>query len=201
MNGTQYNRLPVLTDGVFALAMTLLVLDLRVPGLEAVGIEAELREALREQAPRLGVYLMSFLVLGLAWMGQQRQLEHLARTDRTLAWLHLALLFLVALLPFSSNLLAEFQGLRTALLAYWLHLLLLGLLQLTAWGYIRHAGLMMQAEAGLPRREQRRILLMQCLQALAALLCVFGTGPALAALLLVQLAGVLAPRLGSLGRL
>ncbi len=88
--GTRYNalaghsveRLAALSDGLFAVAMTLLVLDLKVPAGHAIETDQALLEALRELAPRLVVYLMSFLTLGIFWVGQQMQLSHFARSDR-----------------------------------------------------------------------------------------------------------------------
>jgi uncharacterized membrane protein len=72
--------------------------------------------ALGELAPRLMIYLMSFLTLGIFWVGQQTQLSHFARSDRHLTWIHLAFLFTISLMPFSTALMAEFITLRTALL-------------------------------------------------------------------------------------
>jgi uncharacterized membrane protein len=99
--GTRYNaiagqsveRLAALSDGLFAVAMTLLVLDLKVPASHAIETDQALLTALAELAPRLVVYLMSFLTLGIFWVGQQTQLSHFARGDRHLTWIHLIFLF------------------------------------------------------------------------------------------------------------
>src|ERR1700734_2276693 len=90
--GQSAARLAALSDGVFAVAMTLLVLDLRAPAVEAVHTEHDLWLALVALAPRLGIYMMSFLTLGIFWVGQQTQLNHLARSDRSLSWIHLVFL-------------------------------------------------------------------------------------------------------------
>ena len=66
--GQNLERLAALSDGVFAVAMTLLVLDLRAPAAEAIHSERELAEALLVIAPRLVPYLMSFLTLGIFWL-------------------------------------------------------------------------------------------------------------------------------------
>ena len=88
--GQNLERLAALSDGVFAVAMTLLVLDLRAPAAEAIHSEQDLLAALLALAPRLVTYLMSFLTLGIFWLGQQTQLDRLARSDRDLAWIHIA---------------------------------------------------------------------------------------------------------------
>jgi uncharacterized membrane protein len=80
--GTSIERLAALSDGVFAVAMTLLVLDLRVPATESVHDELGLRHALIALSPRLLMYMMSFLTLGIFWVGQQTQLNHLSRSER-----------------------------------------------------------------------------------------------------------------------
>jgi Endosomal/lysosomal potassium channel TMEM175 len=86
--GQSVERLAALSDGVFAVAMTLLVLDLRVPAMEAMHGERELWRALVALSPRLVMYMMSFMMLGIFWIGQQTQLNHLARSDRSLSWIH-----------------------------------------------------------------------------------------------------------------
>ena len=87
--GQSVERLAALSDGIFAVAMTLLVLDLRVPAQEAIHSEHDLWRALVGLSPRLVMYLMSFLTLGIFWIGQQTQLNHLARSDRSLSWIHI----------------------------------------------------------------------------------------------------------------
>jgi len=83
--GQSVERLAALSDGIFAVAMTLLVLDLRAPAAEAVHDERDLWRALVALSPRLVMYTMSFLTLGIFWVGQQTQLNHLARSDRSLS--------------------------------------------------------------------------------------------------------------------
>jgi uncharacterized membrane protein len=113
--GQNLERLTALSDGVFAVAMTLLVLDLRAPVAEAVHSERELVDALINLAPRLVPYVMSFLTLGIFWLGQQAQLDRLAKSDRDLAWMHIGFLCAICLVPFSTALLAEFLTFRVAL--------------------------------------------------------------------------------------
>jgi len=75
-----------LSDGIFAVAMTLLVLDLRVPATQVIHSDHDLWRALITLSPRLLTYLLSFLTLGIFWVGQQTQLNHLVRSNRDLAW-------------------------------------------------------------------------------------------------------------------
>ena len=119
--GHSVERLAALSDGIFAVATTLLVLDLRTPVRDTIHSEQELWGALAALSPQLIAYLMSFLTLGIFWTGQQAQLNHLERSDRHLTWIHIAFLFTVSLMPFSTRLLAEFIAWRTALLWYWVN--------------------------------------------------------------------------------
>src|SRR6267154_2729425 len=129
--GQSKERLAALSDGVFA--FTVLVLDLRPPAVQAIHSEGELGQALLALIPRLIPFLMSFMTLGIFWVGQQTQHDALSHTDRSYTWLHIAFLMAVCLTPFSTSLLAEFIAFRTALLIYWANLLLLGLLLLAGW--------------------------------------------------------------------
>jgi len=95
--GQSVERLAALSDGIFAVAMTLLVLDLRVPAAEAIRSEQGMGWALGAIAAQLVVYMMSFLTLGIFWVGQQTQLNHLSRSQRSLTWTHLLFLFAVTL--------------------------------------------------------------------------------------------------------
>src|SRR5215212_8190211 len=134
--GQSVERLAALSDGVFAIAMTLLVLDLRVPLHTDVHAEGDLWRALLSLAPRLIPYILSFMTLGIFWIGQQTQLNQFARSDRTLAWIHVGFLFAVSIMPFSTGLLAEFITYRTSVVVYWFNLLLLGA---TLLGSVRYA--------------------------------------------------------------
>ncbi|HEU0113041.1 MAG TPA: TMEM175 family protein [Thermomicrobiales bacterium] len=82
--GQRLERLAGLSDGVFAIAMTLLVLDLHVPAAAALQSDGDLSQALRALLPNLIAYIMSFMTLGIFWVGQQTQLGSFARSDRTL---------------------------------------------------------------------------------------------------------------------
>src|SRR5271156_7071600 len=132
--GKSVERLAALSDGIFGVVMTLLLLQLQEPAKDLIHSENQLLLALWALCPKLLVYLMSFITLGIFWVGQQTQLNHLERSERHFTWLSLGFLFLVTLMPFSTRLLIEFLSLRTALVAYWANILLLGALLYLSWG-------------------------------------------------------------------
>jgi uncharacterized membrane protein len=193
--GQNVERLAALSDGIFAVAMTLLVLDLRVPAAEAVHSEQDLRRVLVALAPRLVIFLMSIMTLGIFWVGQQTQLNYFGRSDRNLAWIHIAFLGAVSLTPFSTSLLAEFIHYRTALLVYWSNILILGLILYWSWSYANRAQLLVD---DLPQDVHpaviRRIVVAQSLYTAGALLCFFNTYYSIAAIVLIQLNYAIAPR-------
>jgi uncharacterized membrane protein len=192
--GRSVERLAALSDGIFGVGMTLLVLDLRLPATELIHSERGLLGALVAILPQVVMYMMSFLTLGIFWVGQQTQLNHLERSDRHLTWINLAFLFAVTLMPFSTKMLAEYHELRVALLGYWLNILLLGLGLYLTWGYAaRHGMLKPGTPADVPAVVCRRIVFAQSLYAAGAALCVLDTRLSIAAIVLVQLYFVIAP--------
>ena len=193
--GQSVERIAALSDGIFAVAMTLLVLDLRVPAAEAVHSEHDLRRLLIALSPRVLVFLMSIMTNGIFWVGQQTQLNYFARSDRNLAWIHISFLCAICLTPFSTSLLAEFIHYRTALLVYWSNILLLGLTLYWSWSYATRAHLLVD---DLPPEIHpaviRRIVVAQSLYAVGAALCFINTYWAIAAIVLIQINYAIAPR-------
>lgn len=215
ISGQSLERLTALSDGIFAVAMTLLVLDLHTPVADAAARlstpllwtsqerekELALLAALGQLAPHFLPSVMSFLTLGIFWIGQQAQLDRLVSSDRHLTWLHLVFLFAVSLLPFSTGLLAEFITYRIALGIYWLHLLLLGSVLFASWRYTQRAGLLKnEVTAEICSAIERRIVFYQGLYAIALLFCIFNTYISIALLILMQLNSAIEPPIRWLNR-
>lgn len=212
-SGQSVGRLAALSDGIFAVAMTLLILNVHVPEVNtahdqqplwtagAWASEAAVWNALVPLAPQLLAYLMSFLTLGIFWAGQQTQFNHFARSDHRLTWIQLVFLLAVVFMPFSTALLANFITYRLALLVYWINFFALGALLYVSLEYASRAGLMArEATPPVVAAIRRRIIVYQSLYAGAAALCVINTYVSIGALLLLQLNSVLVPRIGPLNR-
>ena len=196
ITGRSVERLAALSDGIFAVAMTLLVLDLHVPAAEVIHSQGELWHTLAGATPQLISYLMSFMTLGIFWNGQAAQLNSFTESDRQLSWIHIAFLFLVSIMPFSTRLLAEFISYRTVLMAYWVNILLLGVVLFASWRYARRAGLLQEAVTHQKQcAMERRIVVAQGLYAFGVCLCLVNTYVSIAFIVLVQLNFALAPRL------
>ncbi|HKF76814.1 MAG TPA: TMEM175 family protein [Candidatus Dormibacteraeota bacterium] len=129
-------RLLALSDGVFAIAMTLLVLDVPIPRL-AAPTDAALLAALQGDLPNLASFALSFALVAVYWVAHRRLLRGLVRTDTWLVGLNLAMLLLVCVVPFAAGLLSRYGDLTTAVVAYAANLVLLGLLstalQVQSW--------------------------------------------------------------------
>ncbi len=196
IQGRNLERLAALSDGIFAVAMTLLVLDLHLPTAAQVHSESELWAALCALAPQWVTYGMSFLTLGIFWAGQQTQLNHMGEGTRDLTWIHLAFLFAVTLVPLSTRLLAEFIAYRSALGLYWLNIFVLGAMLYWSWAHATHEGLI---KPDTPEEVRgsicRRIVIAQSLYAGGAALCFVSNWVSIAAIGLVQLNYAIAPRL------
>jgi uncharacterized membrane protein len=120
-------RLLALSDGVFAIAMTLLVLDVPIPQRIAVEADAALQAALLQAFVPLLAFALSFFLVGVAWLRHRAMLRGLARTDGGLAWINLLMLFVVCLVPFSAGVLSRYGYLSTAVVLYAANMALLGL--------------------------------------------------------------------------
>jgi uncharacterized membrane protein len=197
--GTSVERLAALSDGAFAVAMTLLVLDIHAPAVNTtvntIHSEHDLWQALLALSPRLTMYVMTFLTLGIFWVGQQTQLNHLARSSRGLTWIHIVFLFAVSITPFSTTLLAQFPEYRTALLIYWGNILVLGAILYISWICALGTGLVnADMPSHVPAAIKRRILIAQAFYGFGALLCIVNTWWSIGFIVLVQLYYAIAPR-------
>ena len=200
--GSSLHRLSGLSDGIFAVAMTLLVLALAVPTIQGVKNDSDLAQALLNLVPSLVTYFMSFLTLGIFWVGQQTQLSQLERANRSYTWIHLAFLLAVTLVPFSTGLLARFHWSRIALIEYWLNILVLGYTLLLGVEYGLRANLFPEGQAkAIAHLVRRRVYGAQALYLVAVLLCVFDTHWSIALIVAIQLNFAIAPRIPLLRRI
>ena len=151
------NRLHALTDGVYAIAMTLLVLELHVPDART---SAELVAGLAALAPNLFSFALGFAVLGTYWVGSAVNLSHLARVDRAALFLNVLQLFFISLIPFTTAIIGRYPDQAAAVILYGVHLLLLGLAQYAHWVYISRNPQLSHTviDAATDRAVTRRIL-------------------------------------------
>ena len=192
-SGRSVDRVQALADGVFAVAMTLLVLDVRLPDTHASDSH-ELWSQLTGLGPSVAAYVLSFTMLGTFWLALHAVLALCERSDRTLAWAVLVFLFFVTTLPFTASVLADHTHLWLAVVLYWLNLVALG--ACIAWMLV-HAG---RGLVGVDGQDgltlvRRRLVLAQSAYALAVLLVLVSPVASIVALAAFQLFFVISPRL------
>jgi uncharacterized membrane protein len=130
-------RLETLTDGIFAIAMTILVLNIHLPELFGNVSAGELFVNLTALWPTLASFVVSFVILGMFWVAHHTEFRYIKKMDNTLIWQNLFYLLLVALLPFSAALLGKYPENRTSAIIYALHLIFMVLLQYFMWRHAR----------------------------------------------------------------
>jgi uncharacterized membrane protein len=200
--GGDVGRLEALSDGIFAFAATVLVLDFHTPDATDIHTEAQLIGALAASAPRLMPWLLSLMTLGIFWVGQQTGLNQLERSNRDLTWLHFVFLAVVTVLPFSTRLLADFFTYRTAFVIYWANIFLLGAGLYATWAYAEWAKLIRKdAHGEISQAIRRRIVIAQSLYGVGAVAGLFNVTLGIVLIILIQLNYAIAPRLPVLSRL
>ncbi|MGB6546154.1 MAG: TMEM175 family protein [Candidatus Acidiferrales bacterium] len=135
MGGLTKGRVETLTDGVFAIAMTLMVFDIHVPELAGAAV-AELPRRLFALWPDFFIYGVTFAMLGIFWIAHHNHFYFLRRIDRNSIWINITFLFSITLLPFSAALLGDYPGQRAAVIWYGLNLALAALL---LYAHLRYA--------------------------------------------------------------
>jgi uncharacterized membrane protein len=138
------SRLEAFSDGVFAIAATLLVLEIKVPHVDG----HSLWHALGDQWPSYAAYAVSFFTIGIIWVNHHAQYDRIRALDRNLLFLNLLLLFWVAFIPFPTALVAEqlrsgsTASQHTAAAVYAVVLLVMGFAFFLAWLYAARARLL-----------------------------------------------------------
>ena len=98
------SRLEAFSDGVFAIVITLLILDIRFPDVSY----NEFGVTLRSLLPRILAYVMSFIIIGVYWVTHHTSMHAMRKTDRSFLWLNILLLLCVSFIPFPTSLLGRY---------------------------------------------------------------------------------------------
>lgn len=151
------DRLESLRDAIFAISMTLLVLDLKFPSQI---INFSVLTGLIVLIPKFLSYLISFIVLGILWVGHHNQMHFVEKTDRLYLWLNMFFFFSISLIPFSASLLGDFPLDRVSIIFYSINLIFAGVSLFTIWNYaVRHNLIEKELKVEFIRSVNIRILL------------------------------------------
>jgi uncharacterized membrane protein len=129
------DRTLALSDGVFAFAITLLVLDLVVPSLSSSASSFDLWQALTKEFSSFFSYILSFLIAGIWWNAHHRTFEHIRNSDSTLRWLNLLFLLWITLLPFFTKVLDQYNNLQLGVILYAADQAAAGIFLTLTWTY------------------------------------------------------------------
>ncbi len=136
------SRIETLVDGIFAIAMTLLVLSIGVPDIANNLSEAAFQQQLWVLWPKLMCYALSFWILSGFWRNNHQQFQFIKRSDPTLITINVFWLLFIALVPFSTEIISEYGGTYfTANIIFQLNLLFAGILYYLNWHYSVWKGL------------------------------------------------------------
>ena len=136
-------RINGFSDAVFAVAITLLILTISVP---VVSDASELGSELSALWPKFLGFLISFFIIGAFWVSHHLIFNYLKRLTPGLLWLNLVLLLFIVTLPFSTDLMSEYNNSSTALIFYNANLALVSLTLCILWVYISHDNRLIDAD-------------------------------------------------------
>jgi uncharacterized membrane protein len=181
------NRIEALSDGIFAIVMTLLILELRVPDLPPTASNFAVAPALVALWPKLLSYLVTFVSLGFFWVGHHIMYHAIRRADRMLLWLNIFFFMFVSLLPFSTSVLNAFPQAFIAPLLFGANLAVIGWLLFFQWNYANSQPAMLAAFVTAEYRAtvRTRMLMVPVATTLTAIICFWSVTISLAIYLLL----------------
>lgn len=126
------NRIEGFSDAVFAIVITLLIIEVKVPEVD----KNQLNNALLELTPKMIAYVLSFVVIGLYWIIHHTMLQFIEKVNRNMLLLNLLILLVVVFIPFPTALLGSYPLERTPVVLYGVTLFTANMLSLFFWIYI-----------------------------------------------------------------
>jgi uncharacterized membrane protein len=186
----QVERIAFFSDAVFAIAITLLVLEIKVPHVEQGMGEAGVLRALLWQIPKAVGFVVSFFVIGTFWMAHHRLFRWVRGYDRRFIWLNLFSLLGISFIPFPTAFFSEYLPYQTSLIFYAVSLALTGIAQIGVIRYVdAHRDLQAQdTPAGTLAQIQRRSWAVPAVCALSIALSFLSLAAARLSLLAIPLA-------------
>lgn len=168
------SRIETLADGIFAVAMTLLVVNLHIP--ESIRLtDMQLHVVLINQAHKFSNYLISFLLTAVFWISHHRQHHFIKRTDYVHLWINIFILMFVVLVPFSTSLVGDYGGTKTAEAFFAVNMIIIALLFLVNWLYATKNYRLIESDTSyeIIKDVTRRISLFIAVSVLALILSFF----------------------------
>ena len=186
--GQSTGRIEALSDAVFAVAMTLLVLEIKAPEFHEKITDRELISGFLDLMPKFLVYFLSFITAGIFWVGQSTQLKYIKNSDRNITWFNLLFLLFISVLPFSTAFLGDHISSKFSIFLYWLNIFLLGTMLYIDWEYAKkHNFISEEMKETVYSPLKRRMIWSQILYFAGALLCFINIYLSIVAIIAIQL--------------
>lgn len=190
VSGLSVERIKALSDGVFAISLTLLVLDISIPVHDQIKNESDLANAFAGLTPKLLAYFLSFITLGIFWTAHTSQLHYIEKSDRNFNWINLFFLLFITTMPFTTAFLSEFIHFKFAIGLYWLNLFIIGIILFWTLQYALRHHLFehhLTTKSEIIKVMKKRGIVAQSSYAIGAALSFFSTYLSIAMLIAVQL--------------
>ncbi len=175
--GLNKGRAEALTDGIFAFAMTLLVLGIDVPARAAATQTSDMvSKILQDIYPDISHYLIAFVMLASFWMLHHRCYDRLKAINRKLLWMNVATLMFIALIPFSTDLADDYVTIPLAGIVFSVNMLIVGTLLYSQWSYAAGNKQLISEEVTQEevRTVKRRMMIMPGIAIIAIALAALG---------------------------
>ncbi len=130
------NRLEALTDGVFAISMTILVLSIEVPARNQISNQGDLLDHMFRQSYDFFSYLVSFLVIASVWVSSIKRMHTLKKIDYSHLWMSITSLFFVTMIPFTTSLMSDYAEYEFAEILFHGNILILQILSKVQWDHL-----------------------------------------------------------------
>jgi uncharacterized membrane protein len=170
--GLTTSRIEALSDGVFAIVLTLMVFQIRVPDIPVDVAQTQLWPRLMHQAPELYSYAVSFILVGIYWVAHHNMYHLVKRSTRPLLWMNLVFLMFVGFIPYSVALVGRYSDVRRIMILYGVHLMIISGMLYMKWWYVtrKHNLLVAPLSAEFVRSVDIKILTAPavCILAIAA---------------------------------
>jgi TMEM175 potassium channel family protein len=134
--GLTTNRIESLSDGVFAIVLTLMVFQIRVPDIPLPQAPHDLWNHLMHQAPEFYSYAVSFILVGIYWVAHHNMYHLVKRSTRPLLWMNLVFLMFVGFVPYSVALVGRYADIQRVMIIYGVHLMIISGLLFLQWWYV-----------------------------------------------------------------
>lgn len=190
ISGFRIQRIEAISDGVFAIALTFLALDIKVPVNDLIYSEKDLITTFLQLTPKLLTYFLSFVTMGIYWLAQSTQFHYISKSDRNLNWINLFFLLAISIMPFTTAFLSQYIHFKFSIFIYWFNLSLLGQLLGINWYYAKKKNILSINDAEqkeVTKSIKNRIIESQILYTIAALSCFINAYLSIGLLVFIQL--------------